>query len=607
MNEQAAARLADKVLSRMTLEEKIGQCLTMVWRGSLVTPSIVETITRLHVGGLRIEPIFTESALRHYYGYSTIVKDFRKPRGYFKIAETYFRPKDPAFTITATEYARRLNRLKEIAMNRRVGVPLHCTTDFEGNFSHDFPFDGICMFPANMGLRAAGPPELAYRVGGAIARQLSAIGVNMLHSPVCDVNINPANPEIGIRSFCDDRDVFLKYVMKFWQGLEDGGLIATAKHFPGRGDSTVDAHDVLPVIPAPAKRLRDVELAPYRALIARGLRAVMTAHTAYPALDGSGLPATLSRRILIDLLRNELGFTGVITTDAMGMGAISKRWGVPVACAMALKAGCNLVLPKFEGEQRSQVFFEIKRWVDDGRISERELDERVRAVLVMKARRGLFRDGGVVDAERATTTLREKAIVELSKEAAGKACIVLRDRKALLPLRTTQKVMIVEQVMWRRELVPNDMWLHDHSFNEAMLAHSLNVVNVATENQAALEERRLVLSLLRDVDVVVLTNFYMRSARQDNRMLIRDILRRGKPVVVVTNDPYLTGTPEEVGTVICTFSSTPESRKAAAGIIYGALRPRGSWPLQHTKQPGQDSPRTTRTRTCTYERHRPGK
>ncbi len=574
----------DRILSRMTPEEKVGQCITHSWRGSLITPSIVETITKLHAGGLRIEAFNTESAGAVYYGRKLVTKDWKKPKGYFKAAETYFRPMYPGFNITATEYARRLNQLKEIAMNRPSGVPLHVTTDFEGDFSHDFPFDGINMFPANMGIRAAGGPKLAYRVGYAVARQLSAIGVNMMHSPVCDVNINPVNPEINIRAFSDDAEVFCKYVVQLWQGLEDGGIIATAKHYPGRGDSAVDAHDALPVVEADAERIRRVELAPYRALIKRGLRAVMSAHNAYPAFDSADTPATLSRPILVDLLREELGFEGVLTTDAMGMGAIVERWGVPVASAMAFRAGADLVLLKFDDELRSQTFFEIKRRVEDGRIPQEKLDASVRRILRMKMERGLFENGGMVDPEKATPTLRTEEFVRLSRDVARRAVTVLRDRKGLLPLSRDRKIMVIEQII-RSDFVPDNMWYHAHSFNEAMLRHSLNLVNVDTSFSATDQERRLVLSLLKGVDAVVMTNYYWRVMPENNAALVREIARRRKPLVVVTNNPYPMGATPQAGTVVCTYSVTPESLNAAPGVIFGRLKSRGRWPLEHTPIP----------------------
>ncbi|MFW5870779.1 MAG: glycoside hydrolase family 3 N-terminal domain-containing protein, partial [Candidatus Sumerlaeota bacterium] len=287
MSEEKANRIADETMGRLTLDEKIGACLTQSWRGSIITPSVVDLIEKLHTGGLRIEPYTTEAAITTTYGRKVDTSDFEEPEGYFDIPQTYWKAKEPGFNISAGEYAGRLNKLKEIAMNRHSGIPLHICTDFEGDFSHDFPFAGIHLFPGNMGVRAAGGPELAYRVGKALGDQLSSIGVNMLHSPVMDVNINPENPEINIRAFSDDQEIFAKYAIQMMKGLEDGGIISFAKHFPGRGDSAIDAHHGLPVLDADRQRLHDVELYPYREAIKEGLRAVMVAHNAYPALDSA--------------------------------------------------------------------------------------------------------------------------------------------------------------------------------------------------------------------------------------------------------------------------------------------------------------------------------
>lgn len=585
MTPKNVERTVDDALGRMTLDEKIGQCLTQSWRGGLVTPSVVETIQKLHCGGLRIEAYNVESALAGYYGSKGAAENWQPPEGYFKVTETYFRPLYPGFSITAREYARRLNELKKIAMERPSGVPLHICTDFEGDFSHDFPWDGVNIFPANMGIRAAGSQNLAYKVGLAVGRQLSSIGVDMLHSPVCDVNINPKNPEINIRSFSDDPDVFCKYVVQFHRGLEEGGIIATAKHYPGRGDSAVDAHDALPVLRASRSRIERVELAPYRALIASGLRAVMSAHNAYPALDRDGLPASLSRRILVDVLREQLGFEGVITTDAIGMGAIVQRWGVPVASAMALKAGANLVLLKFDGELRSQAFFEIKRWVDEGRLTEDEIDASVARVLRMKAEQGLFENGGQVDLDRVEEVFHDEGAAKLCRDVSRRACMIIRDRDGLLPLTPDKKVLVIEQMI-RQDFVPDDMHYHAHSFNEAVLEHSVNVVNSDCEFSATDEEIAFLIDRAKEVDVVLMTNYYWRVLGTSNSDLLRALRRRRIPVVIVTNNPYPTmGAPKVAGTVVCTYGVGPEALRAAAGVVFGKLKSRGRWPLEHTPQP----------------------
>ncbi len=581
MTNDSIQKIVNDALERMTLDEKIGQCLTQSWRGSLITPSVLDNIDKLHCGGLRIEPYTTESAQRLSYGRKIDTRNWTEPEGYFKPAETYFPLKYPGMNISAAEYTQRLNRLKDVAMNRPSGVPLHICTDFEGDFSHDFPFAGIRLFPGNMGLRAAGEPDLARDVALAIGRQLAAIGIDMLHSPVCDVNVNPANPEINIRAFSDDADVFRRYVVPFMQGLEQGGVIATAKHFAGRGDSSLDAHHDLPVLHADRARMNQVELAPYRALIASGLRAVMMAHNAYPALDPSALPASLSPAIIRDVLRKELGFQGVVTTDAMGMGAIVARWGVPMASAMAIKAGCNLVLLKFDDELRSQTFFEIKRWIDDGRLTREELDESLRYLLRMKAEQGLFDTGGKKDPDQAQAVLREPGIAELSRDVAARATMVLRDREHVLPLSPDKKVLVIEQMIIP-EFVPNNAHHHPFQFNEAMLRHSRNIVNATTSFRATEEEQALIVSLLAQVDAVAMTNYYWRVIKENNTPLVETLVKSGIPLAVVTNNPYPMGAVPSAGAVVCTFGVGPESLKAAAAVLYGKQTAPGRWPLEHT-------------------------
>jgi beta-N-acetylhexosaminidase len=568
----------ENCLEKMDLHAKIGQCLTYWWRGAMITPAVIETITTLHCGGLRVEPYRTESGVEGYYGLDLEEKNFQPPQDYFTIAQSSFQRSLPGTNISASEYARRLNRLKEIAMNRPHGAPLHICTDFEGDMSHDFPFDGMNIFPANMGLCAAGTPENAYRAGYVIARQLGAMGIQMVHSPVCDVNLNPRNPEINIRAFSDSPETCSSYAAQMSKGIMDGGIIPTAKHFPGRGDSGVDAHKGLPTLDVPRSRLDAVELLPYIEQIAQQVPAIMTAHNAYPALDDSGLPATLSSKILIDLLRNEMGFRGVITSDAMGMGAIVKKWGVPVASAMALKAGCDLVLLKFEDELRTQTFFEIKRWVDDGRISREELDTRVRNVLRMKAEHGLFDNGGIVDADAASGVLHDEENVRTVRDISRRAVTVIRDPHGLIPLSPYKKVMVIEQLL-QDKTVPRDTHFHQHSFNEAMLAHSLSCIPADTSFSATDKEIEVIMQRVAQADIVVMTNHFWRVHKENNTRLVSLLTQKNIPVIVVTNTPYPSGVADEADAVICTFGVTARSMQAAADLLYGSFAPTGRLPV----------------------------
>jgi beta-N-acetylhexosaminidase len=277
----------------------------------------------LHAGGVCLEPYALETCKNLYWGRSQVDPNFKKPADYFDIAHTYFDDRSYGVSVTPEELTVALNKLQEIAMGRPSGIPLHVTIDMEGDFKNDYASGHVVQFPPPMGMTAIGDVDLAYKVANTLGKQMAAIGVTQFYHPVCDVNINPLNPEIGVRSFGDDPKVCAKFVEATVRGYQDAGIVATVKHFAGRGDSATDAHDVLDVCRADLKRMREVELFTFQAGINIGAKALMTAHTIFPAFDKE-FPATLSSKILTDLLRGEMGFKGVIVSDAIGMAAILK-------------------------------------------------------------------------------------------------------------------------------------------------------------------------------------------------------------------------------------------------------------------------------------------
>src|SRR4030042_330386 len=415
-----------KKMAGMSLEEKVGQLLTFTRRGTILTPSGIEQITKLQCGGLCLEPYAVETCKNLYWGNSQIDKTFKPPKGYFTISNTYFAGKNFGISITPGDYTKDLNKLQKIASGRRSKIPLHMTIDFEGDFKNDYMSGGIRQFPPPMGMAAIGDPKMTYKINNVIAKQLSNIGVTQMYSPVCDVNINPKNPEIGVRPFGDDPEVCAKHAVAFIKGLQDGGIAATAKHFPGRGDSATDAHDVLDIIRADKKRMHEVELVPFKAAIEAGVKAIMTGHSVYPAYDDK-YPTTISEKLLTGLLRKELRLNGVIVSDAIGMAAILKQWPLPQACAMAIKAGGDTILLKADDESRSQCFFGIKQAVENGQISEERLNEAAQHLLRMKYDQGLFETAGKKDPKKAQTFAMSKPVVDLSWDVAKKALLVMRD------------------------------------------------------------------------------------------------------------------------------------------------------------------------------------
>jgi beta-N-acetylhexosaminidase len=555
----------------MSLSEKVGQLLTFTRRGAMLTPSGIEQITRLQCGGLCLEPYALETCKNLYWGNSQVDRNFKKPADYFTIANTYFAGKTFGISITPEDYTKDLNRLQRIALKRPSGIPLHMTIDFEGDFKNDYMSGGIRQFPPPMGLAAIGDPKLTYKVGLTIAKQLSAIGVTQMYSPVCDVNINPQNPEIGVRSFGDDPETCAIHAVALLKGFQDGGIAATAKHFPGRGDSGTDAHDVLDVIRADKQRMQEVELYPFKAAIAAGVKAIMTGHSVYPAYDDT-YPTTLSEKILTGLLREELGFDGVIVSDAIGMAAILKQWPLPRACALAIKAGCDTILLKADDESRSQCFFGIKQAVESSELSEKRIDEAVTRLLRMKYDQGLFETAGKKDPKKAQAYAMSKPVIDLSWDVAKKAIIVMRDNQ-MLPLEKNRKILVIEQRI-PYEFVGKDPYMHSHMFCEAMVEQSENLILVDTDFAATEPEVEECLELAKQADLVVMTNYYARIVKTgNNRFLAKKLKEAGHRVVVVTNYPYVEGTTSEADAAVCIFSGTPDSIRISAQVLFGRVKP----------------------------------
>jgi beta-N-acetylhexosaminidase len=561
-----------KLLAKMTLEEKVGQCLTFTWRGAYLTPSGIEQVTKLHAGGLCLEPYALETCKNLYWGHSQVDSTFKKPKDYFDIAHTYFDDHNFGVSVTPEELTEALNKLQNIAMARPSGIPLHITIDMEGDFKNDYTSGGIRQFIPPMGLTAIGDLDITYKVANTLARQMAAIGVTQFYHPVCDVNINPLNPEIGVRSFGDDPQVCARHVEATVRGYQDAGIVATAKHFPGRGDSATDAHDVLDVCRADYQRMHEVELVTFQAAIRAGVKAVMTAHTIYPPYDEK-LPSTLSPSILTGLLRKELGFDGVIVSDAIGMAAILKKWPLPQACAMAVQAGVDTILLKADDESRSQCFFGIKSAVERGELSEERIDDAVRRLLRMKYDQGLFAKAGKMDPNQTRAVVRSREVIDFSWEVARKALLVVRDDRKLLPLDKSRKILVIEQCI-PYPFLGKDLYSHPHMLCEAMTRHSTNLILDDTAFHATDEDVEEALALAGEADLVVMTNYYARIEKKgNNQHLVRKLKAAGRTVVVVTNYPYIEGTTREADAVVCNFSGSPDSIRVAADLLFGAVQP----------------------------------
>ena len=392
----------NQTLAQMTLDEKLGQLLFPGAHGAFtnlesgVFHEVKDNIQKIHVGGYHIEG------------------------------------GDPAITYLL------VSRMQEFAR-----VPLLITADLEGG--PGFEFAGATRFPRAMAIGATGNPQYAYDAASFTAREARAMGISVNFYPVVDVNNNPANPIINIRSFGENALKVGEFGVAYVKGAEDARVLATAKHFPGHGDTSVDSHLELPVINFDRTRLDAIELPPFKAAIQAGVGAVMTAHIYLPQFEKTpGLPASLSPAITTGLLRKELGFQGLIFTDALPMHAITQNFGAAQAAVMAIKAGADVAL---EPADVPGAFAALQAAVAQGEISEDRVNESVRRLLAAKAWAGLNTQR-MPAFNQIDRLVGSRAAEQKSQEIIEHALTLVKDDGNALPLklRDDDEVLLVNFV-----------------------------------------------------------------------------------------------------------------------------------------------------------------
>ncbi|HYN02175.1 MAG TPA: glycoside hydrolase family 3 N-terminal domain-containing protein, partial [Vicinamibacteria bacterium] len=411
-----------------------------------------------------------------------------------------------------------------------------------------------------------------------------ALGVHVDFYPVVDVNNNPTNPIINVRSFGEDPAFVGRMAVATMKGIQAGGMLSTAKHFPGHGDTATDTHLDLAVIEHPRSRLDAVELVPFEATIAAGIDAVMSTHIRLPALDPTeGLPATLSRPILTGLLRKELGFDGLVFTDSMSMHAISRRFGNDTAAGMAIAAGADVVLdpPDPEAALRG-----IREAVERGEIPRDQLDRSVERLLRAKARLGLHR-ARTVDVEAVPGALGGRARQAVAVEIASKAITLLKDERAQVPLRLPAgaRVLLLSVIDYGsgwREGAPGRVFVPELKKRYA----DATAVEVSDRTTAA--EMDLIRALARRSDAVVAA-IYVRIASSSGRLGLAEaqvsLLERlaadaPKPfAAVVFGSPYVGDIAAKVPALLLAYEWTDAPEAAAARALCGEAPIGGKLPV----------------------------
>jgi beta-N-acetylhexosaminidase len=433
---------------------------------------------------------------------------------------------------------------------------------------------GVTPFPGNLALGAAGDPELARRVGFALGRELAAIGVNVNYAPVCDVNVNPANPVIGARAFGENPAAVGAMAAALIAGLQSAGVAATAKHFPGHGDTAVDSHDAAPLLPHGRARLDAVELAPFRAAVAAGARLVMAGHLAVPALAGAApTPATFAAPILRDLLRGELGFAGVTVSDSLNMGGAGQGVALAAICERAAAAGMDLLLLQHTPAEESAAYAGLVAAARAGRLDGGELAAaaaRVAALRAWAAAQPRPELDVVGCAEHAA----------LAAEVAGRAITVVRDEARLLPLRLPAGARVAVVTPQPADLTPADT----SSYERADLAAAVRRYHPGAEaHPAPADPADAEVAQLRaalrgcDLAIVATINAWQQPGQA---ALVRALLADGVPTVVAAlRLPYDLAAFPAAPTFVCAYSILPPALDALAAALWGAAPAPGRLPV----------------------------
>lgn len=434
--------------------------------------------------------------------------------------------------------------------------------------------EGVTHLPGNMALGATRSEELAFCAGQVLGRELAAMGININYAPSVDVNINPHNPVIGIRSFGEDPALVARLSAAMVKGIQSQGVAATAKHFPGHGDTMNDSHHDLPFVPHSLERLRAVELPPFRAAIVAGVQLIMSAHLAFPALDGENAPpATLSPNILQTLLRRELGFDGVIISDAMDMRAIrQERLGEEAV--RGAQAGIDLLLLGDNPLGQKEVQTALVRAVQDERLSNVELRASVARVLALKT--WLFGQHKQPPLEIVGCAEHHR----IAQEIADRSITLVHDQAGLLPLNPRPDERIGIFLPSPLNLTPADTsasvtlslarFLRQWHANTDELLFSF----APTENEiAALRQQA------RQYDYLIIgtLNAFQEPLQQ---LLVRSLLTLGIPsILVALRLPYDAGLFPTATTVLCTYSILEPSLHALAKTLFGKIQPVGQLPV----------------------------
>ncbi|MFD7434276.1 glycoside hydrolase family 3 protein [Streptomyces sp. NPDC059861] len=551
-----------QLISRMSLEEKVGQLfVSRVYGHSATAPDQADIDANLSELGVR-----TAAELLAKYRLGGII--------YFTWAHN---------TRTPHQIADLSNGIQKASLDLPRGLPVLVSTDQEHGIVARVGRPAT-LFPGAMALGAGRSRADARTLGRIAGEELRAMGVRQDYSPVADVNVNPANPVIGVRSFGADPGAVADLVAAEVTGYQRADVAATAKHFPGHGDTAVDSHYGFPVIEHTREEWGTIDAPPFRAAIEAGIDSIMTAHIMVPALDSSGDPATLSHPILTGILREELGYDGVVVTDSLGMEGVRTKYGDDRVPVLALKAGVDQLLnpPKLDVAWNA-----VLKAVQDGELTEERLDESILRVLRLKAKLGLF-EAPYVSARGVDRAVGTRAHLAEADRIAERTTTLLVNEGDLLPLSRREHPRLL--VVGADPASPSGTTGPPTGVLATALSElgfSARALSTGTAPSAAVVDQAV--AAAQDVDAVVVGTYNV-TATSSQRTLVERLLATGKPVVAVAvRNPYDVAHLPGVRGYLASYSWTDVEVRAAARVIAGKVRPRGKLPVpvQRADDPGR--------------------
>lgn len=513
------------ILTEMTVEERVGQLFHLGIEGTEITPMIKTLIQQYAIGGVIL------------FGRN----------------------------IQSPDQVRRLTQqLQELAIER--GLPLLISIDEEGGVVTRLK--GGTHFPGLMSLGATNDSRWAYRAGKMVAKELKSVGINMNLAPVLDVNNNPKNPVIGVRSFGEDPLFVAELGAAYIEGMQSEGIIACGKHFPGHGDTEIDSHKDLPVIQHSLEYLQEVELYPFQEAMKSKVDAIMTAHIYFQALDPERrVPATLSANVLQGLLRERMGFKGLILTDCMEMEAIAANYTAAEGSIKTLKAGSDMVLISHSIKRQIEAIEGVLQAVKNRVLSLERLDSSVQRIISLKKRRLSPRSTEVKEG----LFHREEA-VKLAREIAAHGITLVRDRKGLLPIERKRPTLLLESPYTRRTDVEEGFCYGN------LLGDLLKERGVILFHHVLQRGHREIPSLSKYQQLLLITIDVQRD-REQVALVKRLHMSSLKPIIIALRNPYDLLSFKEVSTYLTTYDPSPHQLVALCDILLGDKNPRGQLPI----------------------------